>query len=66
MESIGQGDGGWGSFLVLLAAGLAGGLLAAAVSWRFLEKPILRLKGLVPDRAAPPRDPETHAPLATR
>ncbi len=66
MEYVGQGDGGWDAFLLLLAAGLVGGLLAAALSWRFLEKPILRLKALVPDRAAPPRDPETHAPLATR
>ena len=66
MEYFGEGDGGWGSFAFLLVAGLGGGLLAAALSWRFLEKPILRLKRLVPDRASPPRDPETHASLATR
>ena len=66
MEQFGGGDGGWGDFLRLLVIGLAGGLLAAALSWRLLEKPILRLKRLVPDRALPPRDPETHAPVATR
>jgi peptidoglycan/LPS O-acetylase OafA/YrhL len=66
MEKVGTGDGSWGDFSVLLAAGLAGGLVTAAVSWYVLERPALRLKRLVPDRALPPRDPETHASLATR
>jgi peptidoglycan/LPS O-acetylase OafA/YrhL len=66
MEEVGRGDGSWGDFAVQVAVGLAGGLLAAVLSWRLLERPLLRLKRLLPDRALPPRDPETHATLATR
>jgi len=56
-------DGTWGDFLVYLAVGFFVAVLAATLSWRLLEKPLLRLKRLVPDRAQPVRDPESHAPV---
>jgi peptidoglycan/LPS O-acetylase OafA/YrhL len=56
----GLGGGSWADLLILLAIGSVGGVLVASLSWRLVEKPILRLKRLVPDRALPLRDPETH------
>ena len=56
-------DGTWGDFLVYLAVGFFVAVLAATLSWRLLEKPLLRLKRLVPDRAQPVRDPESHVPV---
>jgi peptidoglycan/LPS O-acetylase OafA/YrhL len=56
-------DGTWGDFLVYLAVGFFVAVVAATLSWRLLEKPLLRLKRLVPDRAQPVRDPESHAPV---
>ena len=56
-------DGTWGDFLGYLAVGFFVAVVAATLSWRLLEKPLLRLKRLVPDRAQPVRDPESHAPV---
>jgi peptidoglycan/LPS O-acetylase OafA/YrhL len=56
-------DGTWGDFLAYLAVGVVVAVVVATLSWRFVEKPILRLKRLVPDRAQPVRDPESHAPV---
>jgi peptidoglycan/LPS O-acetylase OafA/YrhL len=49
--------------VVMLVIVLAGTITVAWLSWRFVEEPILRLKRLLPDRVAPPRDPETHLPM---
>jgi peptidoglycan/LPS O-acetylase OafA/YrhL len=49
--------------LVMLVIVLAGTITVSWLSWRFVEEPILRLKRLLPDRVAPPRDPETHVPM---
>jgi peptidoglycan/LPS O-acetylase OafA/YrhL len=57
-------DGTWVDFGLYLAAGLVAAVVVASVSWRLLERPILQLKRLVPDRAMPVRDPESHAPVA--
>jgi peptidoglycan/LPS O-acetylase OafA/YrhL len=56
-------DGTWSDFLAYLGVGVIVAVVAASVSWRLVEKPILRLKRLVPDRAQPVRDPESHAPV---
>ena len=56
-------DGTWGDFLLYAGAGALVAVVAATLSWRLLERPILRLKRLVPDRAQPLRDPESHAPV---
>jgi peptidoglycan/LPS O-acetylase OafA/YrhL len=50
-------------YATMLAAGVGGALLLAALSFYVLERPLLRLKRLVPDAQAPPRDPRTHAPM---
>jgi peptidoglycan/LPS O-acetylase OafA/YrhL len=50
-------------YVTMLVIGLAGGLALAAISFYALERPLLRLKRLVPDPQAPPRDPRTHAPM---
>jgi peptidoglycan/LPS O-acetylase OafA/YrhL len=50
-------------YLTMLVIGVAGGLALAAISFYALERPLLRLKRLVPDPQAPPRDPLTHAPM---
>jgi peptidoglycan/LPS O-acetylase OafA/YrhL len=57
-------DGTWGDFALYLASGVLAAVVLAAVSWKLLERPILRLKRLVPDRATPVRDPESHVPVA--
>jgi peptidoglycan/LPS O-acetylase OafA/YrhL len=57
-------DGTWADFWLVLAAGLVIALVASELSWRLLERPILRLKRLVPGRAQPVRDPAT-APLTS-
>ena len=44
-------QGTWADFGALLAVGAGCAVVAAALSWRLLERPILRLKPLVPDRA---------------
>jgi len=62
VRSPALGGASWSDFATLLALGAGGGVVAAAVSWYVLEKPLLRLKRLVRDRAVPPRDPETHLP----
>jgi peptidoglycan/LPS O-acetylase OafA/YrhL len=49
-------DGSWADFAVLLAAGLGVGIAAAALSWFLLERPILRLRRLVADRAPRARE----------
>jgi peptidoglycan/LPS O-acetylase OafA/YrhL len=56
-------DGTYVDFLeyLLLGAGIA--VIVSAVSWRWLERPVLRLKRLVPDRAQPVRDPDSHVPV---
>jgi peptidoglycan/LPS O-acetylase OafA/YrhL len=56
-------DGSWSDFLLYLGAGALAALVAATLSWRLLERPLLRLKRLVPDRAQPVRDPDSHAPV---
>ncbi|HEX5620176.1 MAG TPA: acyltransferase [Solirubrobacteraceae bacterium] len=56
-------DGTWGDFVVYLLVGVVVAVVAASLSWLIVEKPILRLKRLVPDRAQPLRDPESHAPI---
>jgi peptidoglycan/LPS O-acetylase OafA/YrhL len=61
--SVGR-DGTWGDFALYLAVGLVTAVAVASLSWRLLERPVLRLKRLVPDRAMPVRDPESHAPVA--
>jgi peptidoglycan/LPS O-acetylase OafA/YrhL len=50
-------------YLDFLVVGLIGGIGLAALSFRYWERPWLRLKRLVGDRQAPPRDPTTHAPM---
>jgi peptidoglycan/LPS O-acetylase OafA/YrhL len=50
-------------YVVFAVIGIAGGTAIAAVSYYVLERPVLRLKRLVPDSQAPPRDPSTHAPM---
>ena len=52
-------NGTWTDFAAILAVGMAGAVVAASLSWRLLERPILRLKALVPDRAR--RSPEPPA-----
>jgi peptidoglycan/LPS O-acetylase OafA/YrhL len=59
-------DGTWSDFLAYLGAGVVVAIVVASVSWRLVEKPILRLKRLIPDRAQPVRDPESHAPVEPR
>ena len=61
--SVGR-DGTWADFGLYLAVGLLAAVVAASLSWRLVERPVLRLKRLVPDRALPVRDPESHAPVA--
>jgi peptidoglycan/LPS O-acetylase OafA/YrhL len=56
-------DAGPHPYVTMLAAGVSGALLLAALSFYVLERPLLRLKRLVPDAQAPPRDPRTHAPM---
>jgi peptidoglycan/LPS O-acetylase OafA/YrhL len=56
-EDLGLGP--TGRFLVLLAAGLAGGLAIASVSYYAIERPALSLKRLV--RAGPDRVPPAEA-----
>jgi peptidoglycan/LPS O-acetylase OafA/YrhL len=56
-------DGTWGDFFAYLAIGVVVAVVVASLSWRLVEKPILRLKRLVPDRAQPVRDPESHVPV---
>jgi peptidoglycan/LPS O-acetylase OafA/YrhL len=56
-------DGSWSDFLLYLGAGALAALVVATLSWRLLERPLLRLKRLVPDRAQPVRDPDSHAPV---
>jgi peptidoglycan/LPS O-acetylase OafA/YrhL len=57
------GTGTYTGLVVLFAVGAVGGVAVASLSWHVLERPLLRLKRLVPDRELPLRDPETHAPL---
>ena len=56
-------DGTWGDFLLYVGLGAAAAIVAASLSWRLVERPLLRLKRLVPDRAQPLRDPDSHAPV---
>jgi peptidoglycan/LPS O-acetylase OafA/YrhL len=56
-------DAGPHPYVTMLAVGTAGAVLLAALSFYLLERPLLRLKRLVPDAQAPPRDPRTHAPM---
>jgi len=56
-------DGTWADFGLYLATGMVAAVVVASLSWRLLEKPILSLKRLVPDRALPVRDPESHVPV---
>ena len=56
-------DGSWGDFLLYLAVGVVAAVVLATLSWRLLERPLLRLKRLVPDRAQPVRDPDSHVPV---
>jgi peptidoglycan/LPS O-acetylase OafA/YrhL len=56
-------DGTWGDFLLYLGVGALAAVVLASLSWRLLERPILRLKRLVSDRAQPLRDPDSHAPV---
>jgi peptidoglycan/LPS O-acetylase OafA/YrhL len=60
------GTGSYTGLVVLFLVGAIGGVAVASVSWHWLERPLLRLKRLVPDRALPLRDPETHAALEPR
>jgi peptidoglycan/LPS O-acetylase OafA/YrhL len=53
-------DGTWADFLLFLVLGLVIAVVVSALSWRLVERPLLRLKRLVPDRAQPVRDPESH------
>ena len=64
-EVVGQigRDGSWGDFLLYLAVGVVAAVVLATLSWRLLERPLLRLKRLVPDRAQPVRDPDSHVPV---
>ena len=62
VDRIGR-DGSWRDFLLYLGVGLLAAVVLASLSWRFLERPLLRLKRLVPDRAQPVRDPDSHAPV---
>ena len=48
--SVAAKTGQW----IWFAAGLAGGLLLATISWYVLEKPVLSLKSRVKTRPAPP------------
>jgi peptidoglycan/LPS O-acetylase OafA/YrhL len=57
------GAGTYLDLIALFAAGALGGVAIASASWHWVERPLLRLKRLVPDRALPLRDPETHAAL---
>jgi peptidoglycan/LPS O-acetylase OafA/YrhL len=50
-------------YVGFLLVGLAGGIAAATISYYVLERPLLRLKRLTPDRQSPPHEPVTHAPL---
>jgi peptidoglycan/LPS O-acetylase OafA/YrhL len=65
-------DGTWTDFAVLLVVGFGVAVVAASLSWRLLERPILRLKSLVPERArqspeqAPPPDPAPAAAPSAR
>jgi peptidoglycan/LPS O-acetylase OafA/YrhL len=61
-DRIGR-DGSWGDFLLYLAVGALAAVVLATLSWRLLERPILRLKRLARDRAQPVRDPDTHVPV---
>ncbi|MCU1498563.1 MAG: acyltransferase [Acidimicrobiales bacterium] len=65
------GSGGWpgwltlptgvGGFVVILAIGLAVGLLFAVASWELVERPLLRFKDLV-ERTAPGHVPPVPVP----
>jgi peptidoglycan/LPS O-acetylase OafA/YrhL len=56
-------DGTYGDFLEYLLVGVGIAVIVSAISWRWLERPLLRLKRLVPDRAQPVRDPDSHVPV---
>jgi peptidoglycan/LPS O-acetylase OafA/YrhL len=56
-------DGTWGDFVLYLAVALLVAVVVSALSWRLVERPLLRLKRLVPDRAQPVRDPDSHVPV---
>ena len=62
VDQIGR-DGSWGDFLLYLAVGAVAAVVLATLSWRVVERPLLRLKRLVPDRAQPVRDPDSHVPV---
>lgn len=62
VDQIGR-DGSWGDFLLYLTVGVVAAVVLATLSWRLVERPLLRLKRLVPDRAQPVRDPDSHAPV---
>jgi peptidoglycan/LPS O-acetylase OafA/YrhL len=57
-------DGSWAAFAAYVAVGFAVAVVVATLSWRVVERPALRLKRLVPDRALPLREPDSHAPVA--
>ena len=52
-------NGTWADFAALLAVGVIVAVVAASLSWRLVERPILRLKPLVRDHAR--RSPEPPA-----
>jgi peptidoglycan/LPS O-acetylase OafA/YrhL len=56
-------DGTYGDFVLYILAGVSLAVIVATVSWRWFERPLLRLKRLVPDRAQPVRDPDSHVPV---
>jgi len=56
-------DGSYGDFLLYVLVGVGVAVVVATISWRWFERPLLRLKRLVPDRAQPVRDPDSHAPV---
>ena len=67
VEKVAAIDGLWSlgvpvSLTMLVLAG-AGSIAVAWLSWRLVERPILRLKRFVGDPASPPREPETHAAM---
>jgi peptidoglycan/LPS O-acetylase OafA/YrhL len=56
-------DGTYGDFVLYILVGAGIAVIVSTVSWRWLERPLLRLKRLVPDRAEPVRDPDSHVPV---